>query len=103
MPGSRARGLPLFQGRATARLRKESILAVTLDSDIFAATRDGLPDFRTFDSKGQEVPYLIEKVTESCTQTVHETSASEVVSLHERDISVEVVVGLAAIRSRPTG
>ena len=40
------------------------------------------------------MPYLIEKVAESCTQTVRETSASEVVSLHEQDNTVEVVVSL---------
>ena len=53
-----------------------------------------MPDFRTFDSKGQEVPCLIEKDTEIRTQTVRETSASEVVSLHEQDNAVEVVVSL---------
>jgi hypothetical protein len=73
---------------------RESILAVTLDSDIFAATRDGLPDLRIFDGKDQEVPYLLEKATESRTQTVHERSASEVISLRERDNAIEVLVRL---------
>jgi hypothetical protein len=71
---------------------KENILAVTLDSDIYGDTRDGLPDFRIYDGKDQETPYLLEKVSESCTQTVHETSASEVLSLHEQDNAIEVIV-----------
>lgn len=73
---------------------KENILAVTLDSDIYSATRDGFPDFRIFDKKGQEVVYLLEKITESRRETVRETCASEVVSLREKDNAVEVIVSL---------
>lgn len=73
---------------------KENLLAITLDSDIYAATREGLPDFRIFDRKDQEVPYLLEKVTEGRSQMVRETSASAVASLHEQDNAIEVLVRL---------
>ena len=35
----------------------EEIVAVLLDSDIYAATRDGYPDLRIFDDRGSQVPY----------------------------------------------
>ena len=48
----------LDRGAATG----EEILAVVLDSDIYAATRDGYPDLRIVDDRGAMVPYLLEPV-----------------------------------------
>ena len=73
----------------------EDLLAVTLDSKVYAATRDGLPDLRIFDEQGVEVPYLLEKVTENITRARRETCPSKVLSLKETDDGgIEVVVRL---------
>jgi len=71
---------------------REDILGATLDTDIYRATRDGLPDVRIFDAKNQESPYLLEKVTESRYEVLRETVPSNVVSLKEHDNTVEIVV-----------
>jgi hypothetical protein len=73
---------------------KENIVAVMLDSDVYAATRPGYPDFRILDSKGQEVPYVMEQAVETRTHAVRQPCPSEVVSLHEQDGGIEVLVRL---------
>jgi hypothetical protein len=42
-------------------LRKEELLAVTLDTEVFVATRDDLADVRLRDAEGKLVPYLLRK------------------------------------------
>lgn len=82
----------LDRGAATG----EEILAVVLDSDIYAATRDGYPDLRILDDQGATVPYLLEPVTQRRTTHVRQTCASKVVSLHvDEGKGLEIVVELA--------
>ena len=71
----------------------ESILGVTLDSDVYGAP-PGFPDFRIFASRGQEVPFVLERVTESRMQTHRDACQSEVVSLHEQGTGIEIRVKL---------
>ena len=40
----------------------EEIIAVALDSDVYAGTRDGYPDLRIVDDQGTTVPYLLEPI-----------------------------------------
>lgn len=42
-------------------LKQEELLAITLDSDVFAATQAGLADVRLHDADGKAVPYLLRK------------------------------------------
>src|SRR6187200_3484717 len=42
-------------------LKQEELLAITLDSDVFAVTQDGLADVRLHDVEGRAVPYLLRK------------------------------------------
>ena len=73
----------------------EEILSVTLDSEVYAAARDGFPDLRVVDAQGVEAPYLLEKVTESRLGSVRRTCPSELVSLREKDDnSIEIRVRL---------
>ena len=73
----------------------EEILAVLLDSDIYAATRDGLPDLRIVDDRGAAVPYLLEQVAHRRTTQVRQPCASKVVSLHvDEGKGLEIVVEL---------
>ena len=83
---------PIDRGTATG----ESILAVTLDSDVYAATRRDFPDLRIFDARDHEVPCLLEKATEPRTRTVRNACQSTVVSLKERGDGLDVIVRLDA-------
>ena len=40
----------------------EEIIAVALDSDVYAGTRDGYPDLRIVGDQGTTVPYLLEPI-----------------------------------------
>jgi hypothetical protein len=81
----------LDRGGATG----EQILAVLLDSDIYAATRDAYPDLRIVDDQGAKVPYLLEPVTRRETTPVRQPCASKVVSLHvDEGKGLEIVVEL---------
>ena len=73
----------------------EEILAVLLDGDIYAATRDGFPDLRIVDDRGAAVPYLLEPVAQRRTTQVRQPCASKVVSLHvDEGKWLEIVVEL---------
>lgn len=51
---------------------KEELIAAPLDSDIFEATRDGLPDLRLLDSQGVEVPFVLRKAISQKDETLRE-------------------------------
>jgi len=81
----------LNRGAATG----EEILAVPLDSDIFAATREGYPDLRIVDDRGAKVPYLLEPVAQHRTIQVREPCASKVLSGRPDEAKgLEIVVAL---------
>jgi hypothetical protein len=81
----------LDRGAATG----EEILAVLLDSDIYAATRDGYPDLRIVDDRGAMVPYLLEPVAHRRTTQVRQSCASKVVSLKvDEGKGLEIVIEL---------
>jgi len=44
-------------------LEKEELVAVPLDSDVYDATRDNLPDLRLLDGDGKEVAYVVKQAT----------------------------------------
>jgi hypothetical protein len=90
----------LDRGAATG----EEILAVFLDSDIYAATRDGYPDLRIVDERGAMVPYLLEPVAQRRTDQVREPCASKVVSLRvDEGKGLEIVVALDEKAPSATG
>ena len=84
-----------YKGVQRAAPQEEAILAVTLDQEVYAETRDGLPDLRVVDEEDAQVPYLVERVTESRTHVVRATCSSRVASLVEKDDNaIEIVVRL---------
>ncbi|HXT57674.1 MAG TPA: hypothetical protein VN699_03525, partial [Pirellulales bacterium] len=54
-------------------LKQEELLAVPLDSDVFAATQDGLDDLRLLDGEGKPVPYLLRKAQTTRARRVRKT------------------------------
>jgi hypothetical protein len=73
----------------------DEILAAPLDSEIYAASRDGFPDIRIVDDRDAEVPYVIETIGRTRTIVSREACPAKVVSLHvEEGKALEVVVAL---------
>jgi hypothetical protein len=90
----------LDRGAATG----EEILAVPLDSDIYAATRDGFPDLRIVDDKGAQVPYLLEPIARRRSIQLREPCASKVASLRvDAGKGLEIVIQLAEKAPSATG
>jgi hypothetical protein len=81
----------------------EEIIAVTLDSDVYAGTRDGFPDLRIADDRGAFVPYLLERIARKRIDRVRESCASKLVSLRvDEGKGLEIVVALDE-KSPPAG
>jgi len=59
------------------------LVAIELDAEIHAATRDGYPDLRLVTGDGQEVPFLVEQDVVRRQVTRRTAYAAEVVSLEE--------------------
>jgi hypothetical protein len=70
--------------------KEEAILSFTLDSDIYAATRDGLPDLRIFDNAQTETPYQIESDVEYREERIRHSGHPEDVSLREKGNAIEI-------------
>gem|GEM_PF-394200 len=83
-------------------LARETIAAVVLDTDVYAATRADLADLRLRDSRGREVPYLLEKQTRTRTESVARPLSANTVTLRELPGNrIEVVMELAAADATP--
>lgn len=54
----------------TSAATEDEVFAVPLNSEIYAATRDGFPDLRVLDATGLAIPTLIRPATETRTTTV---------------------------------
>jgi len=68
----------------------EEIVAFTLDSDTYDATRSNFPDLRVLDRARAEVPYQLEADVEFREERTRQSFATEVVSLREGDNAIEV-------------
>jgi hypothetical protein len=64
------------RGIVAPQLTQEELLAVTLDTNVFAATEAGLPDMRLLDDQGGAVAYLLRKAQVTRTVTVRKTWSS---------------------------
>ena len=79
------------------------IAAITLDVDMYAASRDDLGDLRIFRA-GAAVPHVTERVSENCSRTVRRSQPARKVSLHEDAANrLEVVFELLGETPRSDG
>lgn len=69
---------------------EEEILTFALDSDIYAATRDGLPDLRVFDDAHREAPFQIEPEVEYHEERTRRFGRVEGLSLREQGNAIEI-------------
>jgi hypothetical protein len=72
----------------------EALIAVSLDSDVYASTQTGFPDLRILDAQDKETPFVLEKATQPRVRTLREQCASRVVSLKEHADGIELLVKL---------
>jgi hypothetical protein len=72
------------------KARGEDIVAFSLDGEIYAATRDGLPDLRVLDGDHVAAPYQTEPNVEYFEERSRQTFPTEVTSLREEDGAVEI-------------
>lgn len=68
----------------------EELLAVPLDSDVYAETQADWADLRLWDAAGTETPYLLERVTERLTERVRTACPSTIVTLREEGMGIAV-------------
>ncbi|MCE9548754.1 MAG: DUF3999 domain-containing protein [Planctomycetia bacterium] len=71
-------------------LQRDEIVGVRLDSEVYGATRDGLPDLRVLDAAGTQAPYQIERVVETRDEQVRQTGTVDIVSLDEHDGAIDI-------------
>lgn len=81
---------------ARGESKKEAILAVTFDGDVYAATQPEFPDLRIFGPDNKEVPCLVERATEAQMHTVCARCEFKVASLKEHDDALDVFLRLDA-------
>src|SRR5262245_373419 len=70
--------------------KNEEIAAVVIDSDVFAATRSGLPDLRVVDEQIAEVPFQIEPEVEYRQERTRQSFEPQVMSLREEGRAIEI-------------
>ncbi|TAN47537.1 MAG: DUF3999 family protein [Methylococcaceae bacterium] len=84
------------------RAQQESLLALELDSQIYAASRDDYRDIRIRDDSGKETPYLLEKRVEPHSETVHVVHAGSVLDMRKKGANGIEVILRAEKDSPPT-
>ncbi len=58
----------------TPAIEGDTLVAVRLDPDVYAATADGYTDLRVLESFGQEVPYVVRPVTTTARRNVRQSA-----------------------------
>lgn len=85
-------------------LRREEIVAIPLDADVYAHTRDRTPDLRLFDAGGREAPFLLEQATATYRHAVRKPWTVRPASLKPLDDGgLEIVLTLDKDDPRPAG
>ncbi len=84
--------------------QSEQLVSVTLDSSIYAATRDGFPDLRVFDDRNFQVPSLVRRAVETRVVTRRQSIPADVVQVRETLANqIEVVLKLRDKKARADG
>lgn len=86
------------------QLEQEELVAVPLDSEVYAATAPGLPDIRILDGDGYEVSYLLRKATTTRQETVRKSWRATKPTVHPLDGGgLEIIVTLDKDDPQPGG
>jgi hypothetical protein len=85
-------------------LKQEELLAATLESDVYAATRDGFPDLRILSDDSLETSYLLRKVTITKAETTRDYWAARTRSVQPLDDGgLEIMLHLEPEDPQPDG
>ena len=85
-------------------LSQAELLAVTLDTPVYEATRSGLPDVRLLDGGGGAVPFLLRKSQTTRSRTVRKTWEAKDPTVRPLESGVlEITVRLQKEDPEPTG
>ncbi|MDZ7617766.1 MAG: DUF3999 family protein [Patescibacteria group bacterium] len=88
----------------TGTLEREEIVAIPLDANVYAHTRDQTPDLRLFDAGGGEVPFLLEQVTATHRHAVRKPWTVQPASLKPlEDGGLEIILTLDKDDPQPAG
>lgn len=83
-------------------LKQEELLAISLDSAVFAATQEGLADVRLHDSEGKSIPYLLRKRQTTRARAVRTTwPARDIAAQPLDDGGLEITVRFEEDKKRP--
>lgn len=83
-------------------LQQEELLSITIDQQIFAATRDGFSDLRLRDASGKSLPYLLRKRQSTRSRSVRITWPAPQPAVRPRDDgSLEITVRFEIDDKRP--
>ncbi len=83
---------------------QEELVVVPFDSDVYEATHDNFSDLRVVDASGQAVPYLVQKATETKSQSYRRTWVARQVSLKPlEDDALEIRIKLEKDDAQPHG
>jgi hypothetical protein len=85
-------------------LNQEELIALPLESDVFAATRAGLPDIRILEDGGNEMSFLLRKATTTKSETTRDYwPAREPAVKPLDDGGLETIVHLGKDDQQPDG
>jgi hypothetical protein len=85
-------------------LQQDELLAVSLDRDVYAATREGLPDIRILTDGNMETSYLLRRVTITKAQSTRDYWAARTRSVRPlEDGGLEIILRLEREDPRPDG
>ncbi len=88
----------------TPAMSQVELLAAPLDTAVFEATKDGLPDMRLIDGQGGAVPYLLRKTQTTHVGTVRKTwTARQPAARPLEGGGLEITVQLEEEEPRPNG
>jgi hypothetical protein len=83
---------------------QQELFSVALDSDVYAATRDGFPDVRVLDSSQRLVPFLIRPLAETRTRLTRKSwTASDPVLRPLENNGMEIRISLGKDEPSPRG
>lgn len=85
------------------KLEQEELLAVALDSDVFAATQDTLADVRLSDAAGKPIPYLLRKAQTTIAGREKKTWPARRFSARPQDDGLVITVELDKDDPHPNG
>ncbi len=103
-PSAELPAFRFYRDVKTPPLKQEELLAITLDSEVFAATQEGLTEVRLVDAAGTLIPFFLRKVQTTKARAVRSTwSARQPTAQPLDDGGLEITLQLGDKDPHPNG